>query len=84
MATAVLSPMWNTLQTDQYGDFVYITQIPYSGSWVTGIIEGYPTGQGATYVTVTVNGVSYWNDVYANVSSRQPRGLLRHDTLWSR
>jgi len=44
MATAVLSPMSNTLQTDQYGDFVYITQIPYSGSWVTGIIEGYPTG----------------------------------------
>jgi len=72
MATAVLSPMWNTLQTDQYGDFVYITQIPYSGSWVTGIIKGYPTGQGATYVTVTVNGVSYWNDVYANVSTASP------------
>jgi len=69
MATAVLSPMWNTLLTDQYGDFVYITQIPYSGSWVKGIISGYPTSNGATYVTVNVNGVSYWGDVFANVSS---------------
>jgi hypothetical protein len=42
MATAVLSPMPNTLQTDQYGDFVYITQIPYSGSWVTGSSKATP------------------------------------------
>jgi len=68
VATAVLSPMWNTLQTDKYGDFVYITRIPYSGSWVNGIISGYPTSSGATYVTVNVNGVDYWGDVYANVT----------------
>jgi len=68
MATAVLSPMWNTLLTDQYGDFVYITRIPYSGSWVNAIIEGYPTYSGATYVTVNVNGVNYWGDVFANVT----------------
>jgi len=69
MATAVLSSVWD-LQTDKYGDFVYITQIPYSGSWVNGIIKGYPTGQGATYIaTVIVNGVSYKGDVYANVSN---------------
>jgi len=75
MATAVLSPMWNTLLTDQYGDFVYITQIPYSGSWVNAAISTaqysstYFVAYSGVNVTVNVNGVSYWNDVYANVSS---------------
>jgi hypothetical protein len=71
--TTVLLPI-SEPETDQYGDFVYITQIPYNGSnsWVSGIINDYSTYSGATYVTVNVNGVNYWGDVYANVSSASP------------
>jgi len=81
MATAVLSSVWD-LQTDKYGDFVYITQIPYRGSWVNGIISGYSTGQGATYIaTVIVNGVSYKGDVYANVTGALPPALAFYVTI---
>ena len=66
---AYLSPMWNTLQTDQYGDFVYITRIPYSGSWVNAVISTYSSVYGGVWVTVNVSTTQYWGDVYANVSS---------------
>jgi len=65
---AYLSPMWNTLQTDQYGDFVYITRIPYSGSWVNAVISTYSTVRGGVWVTVNVSTTLYWGDVYANVT----------------
>jgi hypothetical protein len=66
---AYLLPMWNTLQTDQYGDFVYITRIPYSGSWVNAVIGTYSSVYGGVWVTVNVSTTWYWGDVYANVSS---------------
>ncbi len=48
-AWTVLGPEFGTLKTDVYGDFVYVTQLPYTGTWADAV-----DAQGSPTTTVTV------------------------------
>ena len=55
-----VTPIPGTLQTDEYGDFVYITQVPYTGSFATAVASSGP----GTY-PITISGEVGLNGTYS-------------------
>ena len=52
IAWTELGPEFNTLQQDQYGDFVYVTQLPYTGPFADAV-AAYSPGSVKTTISLT-------------------------------